>query len=178
MAAAAVKVAGDSPYRSRVMFQGLAALAALLSLLVIDRLKQGDPRALAFVGLNTLVVVTTVNNAHNDALVGLAALGAVVLLKRRPAMAGVVLGLAALVKVAAVLPAGVLALWLFRNRERRDAIVLGGAAGVVTAAGYAVAGPASIDVLREASDRINRGSIWYPIREGIVHLQEGAHPTA
>lgn len=178
LAALAVKVAGDSPTGSRVAFQGLAALAVILCMIVIDRVTRGDPRALAFVGLNVLVVVTTVNNAHNDALVGLAALGGVLLAKRRPAMAGALLGAAALVKIAAVLPAGVLALWLFRDGVRRAAITFGAAVGAVTGLGYLAAGSASLTVLRSASDRINRGTPWFPIREGLVRLQEGAHPSA
>ncbi len=177
LAAGAVTVAGDSPWRSRVVFQALAALAVALSLLVIDRVTRGDPRALAFVGLNLLVIVTTVNNAHNDAYVGLAALGAVLLARRRPAVAGLILGLAALVKVVALLPAGVLALWLFRGGARRAGILLAGVAGTVTVAGYAAAGSASITVLSSARERMNRGSLWYPIREVLAHLQAGDEPT-
>jgi hypothetical protein len=178
LAAATVKVTGDSPWRGRVAFQLLAALAVLASLIVVDRVTRGDPRALAFIGLNALVVVVTVNNAHNDAFVGLAVLGAVVLARRRPAMAGLVLGVAALIKIAAVLPAGVLALWLFRHQARRAAYVLGGVAAAVTAAGYAAAGPASVTVLSTARDRMNRGAIWYPVREFVVHLQTGSHATS
>ena len=178
VAAAAVKVAGDSPLRSRIVFQALAALAVALAMWLIDRATDGDPRALAFIGLNLLVVVTTVNNAHNDAYVGLATLAAVLLVRRRPALVGVILGAAALVKVVALLPAGVLALWLWRKELRRAAVQLTAVTGAITLAGYAIAGRASITVLQSARERINRGSLWYPVRELLVHLRVGDHPRA
>jgi hypothetical protein len=178
MAAGTVKLAGDSPYRSRIVFQSLAALAVAISLLVIDRATRGDPRAIAFIGLNLLVVVTTVNNAHNDAYVGLAALGAVLLARKRPIVAGALLGLAALVKIAAVLPAVVLGLWLWREGARRAGVALVGAAGLLTAAGYAFAGSASVSVLSSARDRMNRGALWYPLRELLAHLHAGSHPRS
>jgi hypothetical protein len=178
MAVGAVKVAGDSPYRNRIAFQTLAALAAFAALLIIDRTTRGDPRAIAFVGLNLIVVVTTVNNAHNDAYVGLAALGAVVLARKRPLMAGALLGLAALVKIAAVLPAGVLALWLWQRREKVAGATLLGGAAAVTAAGYLFAGSAAVTVLSSARDRMNRGSLWYPVREVLAHLHVGDHATS
>ncbi len=178
MAAGTVKLAGDSPTRARVLFQAQAAVAIALCLLIIDRVTRGDPRALAFIGLNQLVVVTTVNNAHNDAFIGLAALAAVVIAKRRPVFAGALLGLAALIKVAALLPAGVLALWLYRKGMRRAAVLLGGAAGAVTALGYAAAGTAAVQVLGSARERMNRGSLWYPVREVLTNLRTGNHPTA
>jgi hypothetical protein len=170
-------VSGDSVFWSRFVFQVMAALAIAAALLILDRATRGDPRALAFVGLNQLVIVTTVNNAHNDAMVGLAALGAVLLARKRPVVAGTILGIAALIKIAALLPAGVLALWLFRRGARAAAVQLGAAAGVLTAAGYLAAGTASLAVLSSARDRMNRGSLWYPVREVLVHLQVGEHPT-
>ena len=178
LAAGAVKVAGDSPLRSRLVFQAMAALAVALSLLVIDRATRAIHRALAFIGLNLFVVVTTVNNAHNDAYVGLAALVAVLLARKRPVVAGALLGLAALVKVVALLPAAVLALWLFRTGARRAGILLGAVAGALTVAGYALAGSASITVLSSARERMNRGSLWYPLRELFAHWQAGDNPTA
>jgi alpha-1,6-mannosyltransferase len=201
MAAGVVKLAGDSPLRARILFQSLAGLAVALSLLLLDRMTRGDPRVLAFIGLNQLVVVTTVNNAHNDAIVGLAALYAVMLVRRKPAIAGLILALAALIKVAALLPAGVLALWLYRDRReamgaggppshtrrtrpegrggaskqsaRRAAAALAATAGGVTVVGYAAAGSASIVVLSAARERMNRGSLWFPMREVLVHMQLG-----
>jgi hypothetical protein len=122
--------------------------------------------------------VTTVNNAHNDAYVGLAALIAVLWARKRPVAAGVLLGLAALVKVVALLPAAVLGLWLIRSGARRAGIIVGALAGVLTAAGYATAGSASITVLTSARERMNRGSLWYPIREMLARWDAGAHPTA
>lgn len=174
MAAGAVEVAGDDPRRARMAFQALTAVSVAACLLILHRAARGDPRVLGFVGLNALVVVTTVNNAHNDALVGLAALGAVVLLRRRPLLAGAVLGLAALVKVSALLPAGVLVIWLWRQRDRIGAVRLAAGTGAVTAVGFAVAGSSSLAVLSAARDRMNRGSIWYPVRELLVDLGVGS----
>ena len=135
---AASTSAATTPTRVRWCSRHSPRSPSAACLLILNRVTKGDPRALAFVGLNQFVIVTTVNNAHNDALVGLAALGAVVLVRRRPLFAGVVLGLAALVKFSALLPAGVLFLWLFRQHSTTCRVPRSPrGSGSVTVLGYA-----------------------------------------
>ena len=172
---AGMAVAGRSATLARLFFQGLAALAVALALLVVDR-RSHDPVALAVLGVNPVTVVSVVNGGHNDALVGLALLGGVLLVAaRRPAWAGVVLAGAALVKVAALLPLAVVALWAWRHHGRRAATVLGGAAAGVGLAGLVLAGgPAVLGALGDLGGRINGGSVW----AGPYRWIDGSAPPA
>src|SRR5205807_2611968 len=81
---------------------------------------------------------------HNDVFVGLALLGAVVLVARRPALAGAVLGAAVLVKATAVLALAGLAAWLLYRRHRAGAALFAGAAALVVLVGGALGGGASM----------------------------------
>src|SRR5438552_752658 len=99
-----MKAAGDSALRARLFFQLLAALAVAAAMALVWR-RTRDAGAVAFVGLNPVLAVGVVNGGHNDVLVGLAVLaGVLVAMDDRPAMAGLLLGTGALVKVVVVLP--------------------------------------------------------------------------
>src|SRR5437667_45662 len=82
-------------------------------------LRARSAAALALLALNPVVIVSVVNGGHNDALVGLGVLGGVLLAERRPLVAGLVLGAAALIKAAALLPLAVVAVWVWRRRGWR-----------------------------------------------------------
>ncbi len=161
--------AGRSALVARLYFQALAALAVALALLLVDR-RTRDPVGLALLGLNPVVIVSVVNGAHNDALVGLAVLGGVLLVGRpRPAWAGAALAAAALVKVAAVLPLVAVAVWVWCHHGRRAAVALSGAAAVVGLTGLVVAGASSVmAALGDAQTRVNGGSIWAGPRRWLV----------
>ena len=88
--------ARDRGYETVGLLLDLAVLAALLALL---RAGGRDPRFVALYALAPLPVLEAVQNAHVDVLAVLFALGALALAERRPAAAGSVLALAALVKV-------------------------------------------------------------------------------
>ena len=172
---AGMAVAGRSATVARLFFQGLAALAVALALLVVDR-RSHDPVALAVLGVNPVTVVSVVNGGHNDALVGLALLvGVLFVAARRPAWAGVALAGAALVKVTALLPLAVVAVWAWRHHGRREATVLAGTAAAVGLAGLALAGgPAVLDALGDLGGRINGGSVW----AGPYRWIDGSAPPA
>ncbi len=161
ISAVGMAVAGPSPLVARLFFQGLAALAVALALLLVDR-RTRDPMALALLGINPIVIVSVVNGGHNDALVGLAVLGGVLLVcARRPAWAGAALAAAALVKVAAVLPLAAVAVWVWCHYGRRAALTLSATAAGVGLAGLVAAGAASVMAsLGDAQSRVNGGSIW------------------
>jgi len=158
--AALMRAAGDSALRARVAFQGLAALAAAAALALLWRATR-SVRALAFLGLHPVLVLTVVNNGHNDAWVGLAVLGAALLAARRrwPA-AGFVLGLGLLVKASTGLGLLGLAAWGWR-RDRPGAVRLVLVAAVTTLVGYVPAGTAAVRAVgRAGNDANTRASVW------------------
>jgi len=169
VSAAGMAAAGGSPLVARLFFQGLAALAVALALLLVDR-RTRDPVALALLGVNPVVIVSVVNGGHNDGLVGLAILGGVLLVcARRPAWAGAALAAAALVKVAAVLPLAAVAVWVWCRHGRRAGVALSAAAAGVGLTGLVVAGTSSVlDALSDAQGRVNAGSIWAGPRRWLI----------
>ncbi|MFN2606986.1 MAG: hypothetical protein ABR511_03675 [Acidimicrobiales bacterium] len=160
VAATGSQVAGASPLGNRLYFQGLAAVAVLVGLALLAAGGWG-PAALAFLGLNPVVAMVVVNGGHNDALVGLGVLaGVLVAVRRRPVLAGGVLGLTALVKVVAVLPVAALVVWAWRRghaRPWRAAV----AAGATVAIGYAVAGGrVAVAPVVAMGGALSRASVW------------------
>lgn len=182
VSAGGMGVAGHSALLTRLFFQGLAALAVAIALWVVDR-RTGDPVALALLGVNPVMVVSVVNGAHNDALVGLAVLaGALLVAARRPAWAGLALAAGALVKVAVLLPLAAVAVWVWCHHGRRAAATLAGAAAAVGVAGLAAAdAPAVVGALGDAQGRVSGGSVWAgPHRwlTGVGSLLAGGHMLA
>ena len=169
--------AGRSATLARLFFQGLAAAAVAVSLLLVDR-RTRDPVALALLGVNPVVVVSVVNGAHNDALVGLALLGGVLLVgARRPGWAGAALAAGALVKVGAVLPAAAVVAWAGWRVGRRSAVVLAATAAAVGAAGLLAAdAPDVLAALGDAQARVTGGSVWAWAHRRIV--DSSARPDA
>jgi hypothetical protein len=177
VAAAGTKVSGESSVAVRLFFQVLAAAAMLAALFLVDR-RTRSPVAWLLLGVNPLVPLGVVNGGHNDALVALALLvGVLLAVARRPALAGVALALAALVKIILLLPAAALVLWLWRARGVRAALVTGCVASVLVVGGYVLAGgPAALDPLREAHEEISRSSIWNaPRRQLTFDLIDQGH---
>ena len=177
------RVGGGSAFRLRLGFQLVAALA-LAGIIGLLWRRTRDPPTLALLALNPLVIIGAVNGAHPDVLVGLAVLGGVVLTgRRRPGLAGVALGLGALVKVVALLPAGIFVLWTWRRQGVRAALVNGAALGGIVVAGYAVLGRMdAIRALGSESGLTNRFSAWrlawwiHPVvrADGERHLASGS----
>jgi hypothetical protein len=161
ISAGVVSVTGTNARHTRMAFQSLAALAVFLAVLLIAR-RTRDPAAVALIGLNPVAVYAIVNGGHNDALVGLALLGAVLLASRdRFAWAGLAIAAAALVKIVALLGLAALAVWLWRKRGLRPAAITTGIAGGGLALGYAFTGWFDgLAPLREARLQISHNSIW------------------
>ena len=183
VSAGGMAAVGNSATGGRVFFQSLAGLAVLAGLLLVRRVR-GDPVALAFIGLNP-VVLAIVNGGHNDLLVGLAVLAGVVLASRssRPWLAGIALAAGALIKIAALLPLAAVIGWLAwrrgglgrrraepeRGRGWRDAAGAAGAAGACLVAAYLLAGGwGAVAPLQLASSFESRASIWGPHLLGRV----------
>jgi hypothetical protein len=168
LAAAGTAVTGDSALAVRLFFQGLAAAAVVIALLLVDR-RTKDPTAWLLVGVNPMVV-GVVNGGHNDALVALALLGGVLLaVMRRPALAGIAVALAVSVKVVILLPLAALLVWIWRRQGLRAALVAGGVAVGIVAGGYLLAGGrTAIEPLGDAENSVSRSSIWNAPRREIT----------
>ena len=139
-AAGTATVARTSFLAARVYFQTLAAIAAALCLWLIWR-RTRSPAAVAFLGVNPVIVISIVNGGHNDALVGLGVLaGVLLLIAERPAWAAIVFGLAVLVKISALLPIAAVCLWVWRRNGLRSAAKLGGVIVACVLVGFAVSG--------------------------------------
>jgi hypothetical protein len=115
-------------------------------------------------------VIGVVNGGHNDALIGLALLGGVLLAAdRRPAAAGLALAAAALVKIILVLPLAFALLWLWRNQGMRAALVASYVSVGVVLGGYALAGGISVlEPLQESRLGVSRSSIWSGARRSVT----------
>jgi hypothetical protein len=178
VSAAFMEAAGESVLVMRLLFQTFAALAvAGVAWLVWRRTRA--PTALALIAVNPIVVLNVVNAGHNDALIGLAFLGALLLVeRRRRASAGVALALATLVKVSAILPAAAIAFWLWRRENVREAMWFGVPFAVVTIAGTLLGGGASVLIpLGPASRMVSYPSFWHAVGT-VVGAITGTSGTA
>jgi len=164
------QVAGPSPLAIRLLFQLLAAAAVLGSLALLWRAGV-EAGGLALVGLNPVVVAKGVNEGHVDVLLGLLLLAAVLAARRRPIVAAVLLGLAALVKPFALVAVLALAAWLLVRRGWRTALGAAATSGALVAVGYLLAGgPRAVAPLREAGLHQSRSSIWAQPRVLLTEL--------
>ena len=149
------------PLVARLLFQGLAAAAIFGILLLIDR-RTRDPVAVVCIGLHPIIAFEVVNGGHNDALVGLAVLAAVLLVTReRWVWAGLVLALGVLVKAVVLLPFAALAVWTWRRYGVRAAASLAAAGTSLVVVAYALAGGrAALAPLAAARLQESRASLW------------------
>ena len=169
VASAGAWVAGDSALIARLFFQLLAALA-LGAILVVIWSTTRRVAALVFLGLNPVLVVIVVNGGHNDAWLGLAILlASLCAVRRRPALAGVLLGLAALVKLTAVLALIGLVFWAWRHRDRRFAVVVALTSAVTVIVGYLPVLANASHVLGDADHTVTNGSPWNVLVDRLLH---------
>jgi alpha-1,6-mannosyltransferase len=171
-AAALTWVTGPNQLATRLSFQLLAGAAVLAACLLVAR-QTRDPLAVLAIGVNPVVAMEIVNPGRNDALVGLAVLGGVLLLlRRRPLAAVAVLTVAVLVKAVALLALGALLVWTAIHLGRRVAAHAAGvAAGLLFVAYLPAGGLTALRPLASASDRLSRASVWQVARrDGIEHL--------
>jgi alpha-1,6-mannosyltransferase len=160
IAAAGSRLAGASVFVARLYHQLVAAGALAVALVLIWR-RTHDATRVAVLGLNPLMLVSVVNGAHNDALVGAAVLGATYLTEDRHWRgAGVLLALAALVKVTALLALPALVFYAAHSQGWPRARQVALAAIGVVGAGYAVAGPAALRALGATRGLMTRTSVW------------------
>lgn len=164
-------LAGDSPLANRLWFGMLAALSIAMAMWLVSRETQADPVAIALIGINPFVVISVVNGAHNDAVVGLAVLGAVLLAQRRRwGWCGLVLGLAVATKLPAAVCVLALGAWVWARFGREAVIRIAGVAVATVAVAYAVAGgPSALAPARRASRMLSGASPWRAVRYWALH---------
>jgi hypothetical protein len=158
VSAVGMRLAGRSPLRARLFFQGVGALAVLASILLVERQRPGW--GWLFLGLNP-VVVAIVNGGHNDLLVGALLLAGALSVRRHPAAAGVALALAVLVKALALLPVALLMWVTWRDGLHRRAARLALAATATIAGGYLAVGRLhAVGLAFNAANGVSRASVW------------------
>jgi alpha-1,6-mannosyltransferase len=170
-AAAVTRIAGVHLLAVRLAFQLTAAASVLGATAIAAHAlpRHERHRAIALIALQPLVWSSFVNGGHNDVYLGLAAVAAIALVQRgRATSAGIVLGLAGLVKLTALLALPVLALWLLTRRETRGAVRLLVAAVVPTVIGALVAPASLTSAAHTTAGRISRASPWRVLTSGIV----------
>jgi hypothetical protein len=165
-------VTGTNLLATRLGFQLLAAACVLAMLLLLYR-RTRDPVVVALVGCNPVVMIEVVNLGRNDALVGLALLGGVLLaMRRRFVAAAVVLALGASVKITVIAALAIVVVWMWRRYGARIAAGAAAAGAVVVAVPYAIAGGMkALRPVANASNRMSRASVWeLTRRDGLQHM--------
>ena len=163
-AAVGSALSGSSILVARLYHEVSAAVAVAVALGLIWR-RTRSPAAVMLLGLNPLVIVSVINGGHNDALVGLAVLGAVLLTEeRRSTAAGIVLALGVLIKITALLALPALLAWTLYRFGRRAAGQLAGVTLVSVMLGYAIAGPNALSALDANHKLMSRASLWQSAR--------------
>jgi hypothetical protein len=159
-AAAVARVAGSHVLLARLGFQLGAAAAVASSLWLLWR-ATGSTRSVALLALHPVVAMTIVNGGHNDAFVGLAILGAVLLARaRRHFGAGMVLALGALVKLPAGLALLPLSVWVWKRRGARAALTTAAPAAALSLLSMVVVPGAIRSVVGANARIVSRGSVW------------------
>jgi hypothetical protein len=158
-------VGRDSQLAVSLMYQISAALAVLLSLWVMHRLR-APPAALAFVALNPILIVEVVRIGHLDALIGLLVAAAVLAAARgRVLWATALLMVAVLMKLPVAIAFVGFLPWVAVRHGRRTAWRAVALAAAIFVAAYLVAG--GVDALRPVLDArgySNDANIWVALR--------------
>jgi hypothetical protein len=158
-AATVARIAGPHPLFARLGFQLGAAGAVGCSLWLVWR-ATGAARAVVLLALQPVVAVSIINGGHNDAFVGLAVLGAVVLAREeRHVASGTLLALGALVKLPAGLAFLPLTAWVWRRRGTRAAAATVAPAIVPLLVSLVVPGAMGSVVAADAGI-VSRASVW------------------
>jgi Glycosyltransferase family 87 len=154
-------LAGDSATRTRLLYQATTALAVAGALVLVWR-RTRSPAAIAWLGLNPVIGLQLVNGGRNDALIGLGVLGAILLVEREKLRAsGLVTAVVTTIKATGLLAGAGLALWTWRRRGLRRAVIFAAVTAVTVVGAYiAAGGTVALGPLRHAATQFSRGSVW------------------
>lgn len=158
-------VGGESELLIRLSWQVLTAACAMAAVVLVAR-RTRDPMAVIALGCSP-VMLATVNDAHNDVLLGLGILVVVLLVDdRRYLFAGGVAAMAVATKVPAAVPVAAVAAWVLWRRGWRPAMWFSVPLfAAVTTAYLAVGGGEALRPLRESSGDDSRFALWQTLRD-------------
>ena len=160
LAAGITGLAGNAATLVRMGFTGTFAGATAIAAWLVYR-RTGRAAATAVVLLHPGIVVGTIAGGHNDVLVGLGLLGAVVLvLDDRPALAGAAAGAATLVKLTGGIGIVALAAWTFVHRDGRTATRFAATATGLVALAYLPVGASGLSAFVHNRGALSRASAW------------------
>ena len=160
MAAAITKVGGDAATAVRMLFTSTFALATAAGGVIVFR-RTRSSAATALVLLHPAIAVAGILGGHNDVLVGLGLLGAVVFVQDdRPIAAGLSAGLATLVKLTGGIGILALAAWAFAHHGRDWTVRFAGAAFGLVALAYLPFGTSGFSAFLHNRGSLSRASAW------------------
>jgi hypothetical protein len=159
-AAAVARITGAHPTRERLGFQLIAAGAIALACWLLWRFTR-SAAAVLLLALHPVVAASIVNGGHNDAVVGLAILGAVLLARSdRFGESGLALAAAMLVKLTAGLALLPLAAYI-GVRRGSTAVRSFAIAALGTTALLTLLAPGALGSIAHAdAGVVSRGSVW------------------
>jgi hypothetical protein len=171
-------VTGTNELAARLAWQGLAALAVWMALLLVAR-RTRDGAAVALIGLNPVVIYSVVNAGHADAFVGLAVLvGVLCAQSRRYVLAALALTAAALVKWPAGVGLVAFLIWaVFHGGIRRTVTAALAAGGAAVVAIGLFGGRAVLTPALDARDRTNGVTPWNLTRAHGFDVFRAVIPT-
>jgi hypothetical protein len=154
------RLAGTDLLLVRLGFQIPVAIAMFACVWIAARTAKRRA-VVVLVGLQPMVWISVVNGAHSDVYVALGAVVGVALFQRdRVVGAAVAIGLAALVKIAALFAAPVIVLVLLCQRRTRDAVNFVAAIGGLMALAALVAPSSFTSAANATHGIISRASPW------------------
>ena len=169
--AVVAQAGGGSLRRTVWAWQLVAGAAFLAAAALLDRLARGDraarARAAVIWTLNPLLLRQLVLGAHLDVLAAALALGVIAAARRRPLVAGLLLGAAAGTKLPYAV-AGVAAAWALRGmpagRRLRHLVLAAVGALAVLVPAHLWAGPHVFDQLAAAGRMVSVATPWRAVR--------------
>ena len=165
-------ISGESTHTTVMWLHLTNALAYLAIAALVLVLAGRDPNARARAALlvlaNPVLVWAVVAGGHNDAQAVLFAIAGIVVARRSPFAAGLLVGLGGAIKLNVAL-FGLALLWGMRRSPRISAEVCAGATLALIGT-YGVVGPQAFDQIRAASRFISTGTQWRMVFEPLRDL--------
>lgn len=164
ISAAVATVAGSSELLIGLAWQSVMAAAAFVAAVLVGR-RTSDPIAVLALGCSPMLLLA-VNDGHNDVLIGLALLGAILLVERGShRSAGLVAALAVAIKLPVALPVLAVVAWIAWRRGTRPTLqFLAPFLATLTTAYLVVGGRAALAPLKVNAGDDSRFALWQPLR--------------
>ncbi len=175
LAAAITRVGSDSATAVRMLFTSSFALAAAGGGWIVYR-RTRSAAAVALVTLHPAIAIAGLSGGHNDVLVGVGLLGAVVLAQDdRPVAAGLAAGLGTLVKLTGGIGIVAIALWGLRHHGPRWSARFSAAGLGLVALAYLPFGTTGFSAFVKNRGSLSRASAWELLRllTGLDHRHTG-----